>query len=81
MPLVETSSGESPRSLATSSGRRSDCRPWIVARATIQGQQSLRRPDEVAKLRGLSDEEVSTKGMLAAYRERTRPKHEVTEVA
>ena len=52
-----------------------------VARATIQGLHSLRRPDEVAALRGLSVEEVSTKGMLAAYRERNRAKRDVTEVA
>jgi small subunit ribosomal protein S5 len=53
-----------------------------VARATMQGLHSLRRPDDVAKLRGKSAEEVSTKGMLAAYRERERGgKHEVTEVA
>jgi small subunit ribosomal protein S5 len=52
-----------------------------VARATIQGLRSLRRPDDVAKMRGLDAEEVSTKGMLAAYRERNRPKHEIVEVA
>ena len=53
-----------------------------VARATMQGLHSLRRPDDVAKLRGKSAEEVSTKGMLAAYRERERAgKHEITEVA
>ena len=52
-----------------------------VARATIQGLRSLRRPDDVAKMRGLDAEEVSTQGMLAAYRERNRPKHEVIEVA
>jgi small subunit ribosomal protein S5 len=52
-----------------------------VARATIQGLQSLRRPDDVAKMRGLDAEEVSTKGMLGAYRERNRPKHEIVEVA
>ncbi len=53
-----------------------------VARATMQGLHSLRRPDDVAKLRGKSAEEVSTKGMLAAYRERERSgKHEITEVA
>jgi small subunit ribosomal protein S5 len=52
-----------------------------VARATIQGLRALRRPDDVAKMRGLDAEEVSTKGMLAAYRERNRPKHEVVEVA
>jgi len=52
-----------------------------VARATIQGLRSLRRPDDVAKMRGLDAEEVSTKGMLTAYRERNRPKHEIVEVA
>jgi small subunit ribosomal protein S5 len=53
-----------------------------VARATIEGLQSLRRPEDVAGLRGKSAEEVSTKGMLNAYRERQRAaKHEVTEVA
>ena len=53
-----------------------------VARATMQGLRSLRRPDDIAKLRGKSPEEVSTKGMLNAYRERERSgKHEITEVA
>jgi small subunit ribosomal protein S5 len=52
-----------------------------VSRATISGLQSLRRPDEVAKLRGKSPEEVSSAGMLRAYRERSAPKPEVTEVA
>ena len=37
-----------------------------VARATMQGLRDLRRPEEVAKLRGKSAEEVSTKGMLEA---------------
>jgi hypothetical protein len=35
----------------------------------------------VAKLRGKSPEEVSTAGMLRAYRERNTKKTEVTEVA
>ena len=35
-----------------------------VARATMQGLRVLRRPDDVARLRGKSAEEVSTKGML-----------------
>jgi len=52
-----------------------------VSRATIAGLQGLRRPDEVAKLRGKSPEEVSSAGMLRAYRERSAPKREVTEVA
>ena len=52
-----------------------------VSRATIAGLRGLRRPDDVAKMRGKSAEEVSTTGMLRAYRERNSPKPEVTEVA
>jgi small subunit ribosomal protein S5 len=51
-----------------------------VSRATINGLQSLRRPDVIAKMRGKSPEEVSTGGMLRAYQERNRPKPDVTEV-
>lgn len=51
-----------------------------VSRATIKGLQSLRRPDEIAKLRGKSPEEVAAPGMLRAYRERNSRKPEVTEV-
>ncbi len=43
-----------------------------VAHATIQGLQSLRRPDEVAALRGKTAEEITPKGMLNAYNERKR---------
>ena len=43
-----------------------------VSRATINGLRELRRPDEIARLRGKSPEEVSTVGMLRAYRERSR---------
>jgi small subunit ribosomal protein S5 len=52
-----------------------------VSRATINGLRELRRPDEVAALRGLSAEEVSTGGMLRAYRETRSKKTEVVEVA
>ena len=41
-----------------------------VARATIQGLQSLQRPDEVAKRRGLNADEFVPKGMLKAYNDR-----------
>ena len=36
-------------------------------RATINGLKSLKRPDEVARLRGLSAEEFVPKGLLEAY--------------
>jgi len=51
-----------------------------VARATIQGLQSLKRPDEVARLRGLSPEEFVPKGLLAAYKESERGPVDYTEV-
>lgn len=43
-----------------------------VARATIAGLKSLKRPDEIAKLRGLSPEEFVPAGLLSAYRETQR---------
>jgi small subunit ribosomal protein S5 len=52
-----------------------------VAHATIAGLKSLKRPDEVARLRGLSPEEVSPAGVLRAYQERQRGAHVPTEVA
>jgi small subunit ribosomal protein S5 len=52
-----------------------------VAHATIAGLKSLKRPDEVARLRGLSPEEISPAGMLRAYQERQRGGHVPTEVA
>ncbi len=38
-----------------------------VARATISGLQALRRPDEVARMRGLEPEEFLPKGLWDAY--------------
>jgi small subunit ribosomal protein S5 len=52
-----------------------------VARATIAGLASLRRPDEVAKLRGLDPEEIMPKGLWRAYQETRRGPHRPTEVA
>src|SRR4051794_21536685 len=52
-----------------------------VAHATIAGLKSLKRPDEIARLRGLSPEEVTPKGLLNAYRETQRGGHVPTEVA
>ena len=51
-----------------------------VARATIAGLKSLKRPDEVARLRGLSPEEFVPKGLLNAYRESQRGPVEFEEV-
>ena len=53
-----------------------------VARATVAGLQALRRPDEIAKLRGLDPEDCIPKGLLAAYQESERgPAPEPFEVA
>jgi len=52
-----------------------------VARATIAGLKSLRRPDDVARLRGKSPEEVTPVGLLNAYRETQRGPHSPSEVA
>jgi small subunit ribosomal protein S5 len=43
-----------------------------VAHATLAGLKGLRRPDEVARLRGKSPEEVTPAGVLRAYDERRR---------
>ena len=51
-----------------------------VARATIAGLKALKRPDEVARLRGLSAEEFVPKGLLNAYRETQRGPVEFEEV-
>ena len=40
-----------------------------VARATINGLRSLLRPDEVAKRRGLTEDEFVPRGLLRAYNE------------
>ena len=43
-----------------------------VARATINALRSLKRPDEVARLRGLDASEFTPKGLLDAYNDRKR---------
>ncbi len=43
-----------------------------VARATISGLKNLKRPDEVARLRGLDADTFVPKGMLAAYEQSER---------
>ncbi len=52
-----------------------------VARATMAGLRDLKRPDEVARLRGLSPEEFVPGGLLRAYQESERGPHVPTEVA
>jgi hypothetical protein len=39
-----------------------------VARATVAGLKALRRPDEIARLRGLDAEEFVPAALLEAYR-------------
>ncbi len=52
-----------------------------VAQATIDGLRNLKRPDEIARLRGKSPEEVAPAGMLKAYNESQRGPHVPVEVA
>jgi small subunit ribosomal protein S5 len=52
-----------------------------VARATIAGLQSLKRPDVIARMRGKSPDEVTPAGLLRAYEETRRGPHVPTEVA
>ena len=40
-----------------------------VARATIAGLQALKRPEQIAKLRGKDEEDFVPKGLLRAYRD------------
>jgi small subunit ribosomal protein S5 len=52
-----------------------------VAHATIAGLKALKSPDDVARLRGLSPEEVAPAGVLRAFRETRRGAHIPEEVA
>src|SRR5664280_2915143 len=52
-----------------------------VAHATIAGLKGLKRPDEIAALRGKTAEEVAPAAMLRSYRERRREADLFTEVS
>src|SRR6201994_3469651 len=51
-----------------------------VAQATVAGLRALKRADEVAKLRGLSPEEIVPAGVWRAYHDTQRGAHVPTEV-
>src|SRR6202161_4614273 len=46
-----------------------------VAQATVAGLRGLKRPDELARLRGKSPEEVTPAGVWRAYKETLRGPH------
>jgi small subunit ribosomal protein S5 len=52
-----------------------------VAHATIAGLKDLKRPDEIARLRGKSADEIIPPSVLRAYRERRREGDVFTEVS
>jgi small subunit ribosomal protein S5 len=52
-----------------------------VAQATVAGLRGLKRPDEVARLRGKSPEEVTPAGVLRAYEAAKKGPHVPREVA
>jgi small subunit ribosomal protein S5 len=52
-----------------------------VAHATIAGLKALKSPEDVARRRGLSPEEVTPAGVLRAFRETRRGAHVPEEVA
>src|ERR1700691_5163757 len=52
-----------------------------VAHATIAGLKDLKRPDEIARLRGKSPEEVTPAGVWRAYHDTQRGLHVPHEVA
>jgi small subunit ribosomal protein S5 len=51
-----------------------------VARAAIDALRSLKRPDQVARARGLAAEEFVPSGLLKAYRESQAPRRDIVEV-
>src|SRR5262250_377083 len=51
-----------------------------VARSVIEGLKMLKRPEDIARLRGKSAAEVTPAGLLRAYTERNRVQREIVEV-
>jgi small subunit ribosomal protein S5 len=51
-----------------------------VAQATVAGLRALKRPDDIARLRGKSPEEVTPAGVWRAYHETQRGPHVPREV-
>jgi small subunit ribosomal protein S5 len=54
--------------------------PINVARSVIEGLKMLKRPEDIARLRGKSAAEVTPAGLLRAYTERNRVQREIVEV-
>jgi small subunit ribosomal protein S5 len=54
--------------------------PINVARSVMEGLRMLKRPEDIARIRGKSPEEVAPAGMLRAYNERNRVQRDVVEV-
>jgi small subunit ribosomal protein S5 len=52
-----------------------------VAQATVAGLRALKRPDDIARLRGKTPEEVTPAGVLRAYENSQRAPHTPHEVA
>lgn len=52
-----------------------------IAQATVAGPRALKRPDDIARLRGKSPEEVTPAGVWRAYQESQRGPHVPDEVA
>jgi small subunit ribosomal protein S5 len=52
-----------------------------VAQATVAGLRALKRPDDIARLRGKSPEEVTPAGVWRAYQESQRGPYVPHEVA
>ncbi|MCL5947727.1 MAG: 30S ribosomal protein S5, partial [Actinobacteria bacterium] len=51
-----------------------------VAHATVAALKQLKRPDEVARLRGLPADDIVPKGVLRAFRERQRARELYKEI-